>query len=95
MSTDDGLKIDHAAGVVLRDAIRKHMSTFAFSIRYSRIASASVVAVYVDGLAGAIALTIAGRHASKEDVVNATLAKLREAIDRDLQHLGKSYADKR
>lgn len=92
MNMDDGLKIDHAASVVLRDAIRKHMATFAFSIRHSRIASTSVVAVYVDGLAGAVALTIAGGHGSKEEVVNATVMKLREAVDRDLQHLGKDNA---
>lgn len=94
MNEDDGLKIETGAAVTLRDAVRKHMVTFATTIRLSRLASASVVAVYVDGLAGAMALTIAGSHGSKEEVVNATLVKLREAVDRDLQHLEKSYANK-
>ena len=94
MNMDDGLKIEHAAARMLRGAIREHMIAFALAIRTNRTVSASVVAVYVDGLAGAMALAIAGGHGSKEDVVNATVAELREAIDRDLQYLGKSYAAK-
>ncbi len=89
---DDGLKIEHAAGVTLRDAMRKHMASFAFTICTSRHAGQDTVAAYIDGLAAAMALTIAGHHASKEDVVNATLAKLRDALDRDLQYLGKTNA---
>jgi len=83
----DGLSIETAAGVVARDMIRQYMEQFAFRVRRSRPASQQVVAAYVDGLAGAVALTIAGGHGSKEDVVNATIAKLRESIDRDLTHL--------
>jgi hypothetical protein len=86
---NDGLKIEHAAAVTLRDAISKHMASFAYTIRRGRHCGQSVVAAYVDGLAGAMALTIAGAHGSKEEIVNATLTKLREAVDRDLQHLGK------
>jgi len=93
MNMDDGLKIEHAAGVTLRDAIRKHMATFAYTIRRVRHVGQDVVAAYVDGLAGAVALTIAGGHGSKEEVINATLAKLREAVDRDLQHLGRDHAN--
>ena len=86
----DGLKIEHAAAVTLRDAIRRHMATFTFVIRTDRHCGQSTVAAYVDGLAGAVALTIAGGHGSKDEVVNATITKLREAVNRDLQHLGKN-----
>lgn len=89
---NDGLKIETAAGVILRDAIRNHMATFAFSIRCSHHGGRSVVAAYVDGLAGAMALTITGGHGSKEEIINATVTKLREALDRDLQHLGGKNA---
>jgi hypothetical protein len=85
--TEDGLKIETAASVTLRDAIRHHMQTFQFSIRTSRPSGQAVVAAYVDGLAGAVALTIAGGYGSKDDVINATVTKLREAVDRDLRHL--------
>ena len=90
MNADDGLKIEHAAGVTLRDAIRKHMAAFAYTIRRGRHVGQDVVAAYIDGLAGAMALTIVGGHGSREDILYATLTKLREAVDRDLQHLGKS-----
>jgi hypothetical protein len=86
---DDGLKIEPAAGITLRDLIRQHMQSFALVVRTSRHASKAVVAAYIDGLAGAMALTIAGKHGSKDDVINATVTKLREAVDRDLRHLGK------
>jgi hypothetical protein len=90
---DDGLKIETAAGVTLRDAIRTHMIVFAHTISTSRHCGQDVVAAYIDGLAGVMALAIAGSHASKDDVVNATLAKLREALDRDMQYLGKNHAE--
>ena len=86
---EDGLKIESAAAVTLRDAIRQHMQNFYFTIRTSRLAGQAVVAAYVDGLAGAMALTIASGHGSKEDIINATVTKLREAVDRDLRHLGR------
>jgi hypothetical protein len=86
---DDGLKIETAASVTLRDAIRQHMQSFAHAVRRDRACNQSVVATYVDGLAAAMALTIAGGHGSKDDVVNVTVAKLREAVDRDLRHLGR------
>lgn len=89
---DDGLKIETAAGVTIRDAIRTHMVAFAHTIRANRHTGLSVVSAYIDGLAGAMALTIAGGHASKEEVVNGTLAELRKAVDRDLQHLRKNHA---
>lgn len=83
----DGLKVETAAGVTLRDAIRQHMQSFYFTIRANRESGQAVVAAYIDGLAGAMALTISSSHGSKEDVVNATVTKLREAVDRDLRHL--------
>jgi hypothetical protein len=89
---DDGLKIETAAGVTLRDAIRQHMTSFALTINTSRHTGQAVISAYIDGLSGAMALTIAGSHGSKEEIVNATLAKLREALDRDLQYLGKNHA---
>jgi hypothetical protein len=87
---DDGLKIEHAAAVTLRGMIRQHMVAFAFVIRTDRRCGQDVIAAYVDSLSGAMALAIAGSHGSKEDVVNATLAKLREALDRDLQYMEKN-----
>jgi hypothetical protein len=85
-----GLRIESAASVILRDVIKKHMQTFAHVIRDDRAANASVVAVYVDGLAGALALTIAGGHASRDAAVELTLAKLRDSVERDLKHLRRS-----
>lgn len=84
-----GLRIESAASVTARDMIQQHMSAFAHIIRTDHAAGRSVVAAYIDGLAGAAALTIAGGH-SRTDVIEATVAKLREAIDRDLGHLARS-----
>lgn len=83
----DGLKIETAAGVIARDAVRQHMASFAFVIRSNRKTGQDVVAAYIDALAGTIALTVAGGHGFREEVINATVAKLREAVDRDLTHL--------
>lgn len=88
--TASGLRIESAASVTARDMIQKHMSTFARAIRADRAASQSTVAAYIDGLAGATALTVAGGHGSRTDVIETTVAKLREAIDRDLRHLATS-----
>lgn len=92
MSINDGLKIETAAGVMLRDEIRRHMAAFSHVIRTNRHTGQDVVAAYIDGLAGAMALTIAGGHGSHGEIVNATLIKLREAVNRDLQHLRKKDA---
>lgn len=83
----DGLKIESAASVVARDMITKHMRTFAHVVQRDRAASASVVAAYIDGLAGAVALTIAGGLGSKDDITMFVVGKLTEAIERDLRHL--------
>lgn len=90
MSNDNGLRIESAASVIMRDTIQKHMGIFAHVIRTDRAANASVVAAYVDGLAGATALTIVGGHGSRQDVVDAVIKSLRAAVDRDLQHLARA-----
>lgn len=84
-----GLRIESAASVILRDNIQKHMQIFAHVIRHDRSANASVVAAYVDGLAGATALTIAGGHGGRTDVIDAVIKSFREAIERDLKHLAR------
>ena len=83
-------KIQSAASVVLRDEIQLHMKIFAPTIRHDRVAGQSVTAAYVDGLAGAVALVVAGGHGSRSDVVEATIKSLREAIDRDLTYLAST-----
>ena len=87
--TGPGLRIESAASVTLKDALEKHMHTFAHVIKYDRAANNSVLSVYVNGLAGAIALTVVGGHASKDDALNEAVRKLRECVDRDLRHLGR------
>jgi len=84
---NDGLKIEPAAAVLARDMFTQHLHNFSFVIRKHQRVSQAVVASYVDGLAGVMALAVVGGHGSRDDVFNATVAKLREAFDRDLQHL--------
>ena len=86
----DGLRIETAASITLRDTITKHMHTFAHVIRADRAANAGVVAAYIDGLAGAAALTVAGGHGSRNDVTEAVVKSLRDAIERDLKHLARN-----
>ncbi len=83
-----GLRIESAASVILRDSINKHMHVFAEVIRRDRAAGQSVSAAYIDGLAGALALVIAGGHGQSVDEVLETACKtLRESVRRDLRHL--------
>ncbi len=82
-----GLSIETAASVTLLDFIKKHMSQFALVIRRDRAAGISVSGAYVEGLAGALSLTIAGGHGSREEVLAATYNKLCEKVDRDLRLL--------
>lgn len=89
---NDGMKIETAAGVMLRDEIRRHMAAFAHVIRTNRHTGQDIIGAYISGLTAAMALAIAGGHASKEDIVNATLTKLRQVLDEDLQYLGKKDA---
>jgi hypothetical protein len=82
-----GLRIESAASVTARDMITKHIGVFMHVIRGDRAAGPSTAAAYVDGLAGVVALMIAGRHGSQEEVTEVTILQLRDAIKRDLQHL--------
>jgi hypothetical protein len=84
-----GLSIESAASVTLRDTLGSHMRTFSHVIQFDRVAGKSVHAQYVNALAGAMALMIAGGQASKDDLIAVTTAKLVECIERDLRHLGK------
>lgn len=82
-----GLRIESAASVVLRDTILRHMQIFGHVIQHDRATNKAVLAAYIDGMAGAIALTVGGGFGGSEDIINATVAKLREAVARDLHHL--------
>lgn len=86
----DGLKIEAAASIVARDLIEKHLSQFAHVVRHDRAVSQLVIAAYIDGIAGAVALTIAAGHGSKEEVLDTTIRKFYEAVNRDLQHLRRT-----
>lgn len=83
----DGMRLETAASAIARDLITQHLTTFGPAIRRDRIASQAVVAAYVDGLAGAIALTVAGGHGSLDEVIESTIDSLCKAIARDLRHL--------
>lgn len=85
--SNDGLRIEAAASITARDMITKHLTLFGPAIRRDRHTGQATAAAYIDGLAGVIALTIAGGHGSREDVVKAANIELFKAIDRDLQHL--------
>ena len=88
----DGLRIEAAASVVARDMITKHLGSGLLShvISKDRIAGQATAAAYIDGLAGVVALTIAGGHGSKSEVVESTIKALCDAIERDLKHLRRS-----
>lgn len=83
-----GLRIESAASITARDTATQHISTFQHIIRQDRHASASTVAVYVDALAGVVALSVAGGHLSRDEAIEATVKALRDAIERDLKHVG-------
>lgn len=85
-----GLRMETAASITARDMIRQHMGTFSLSIRTDRAASAATTAAYIDGLAGCIALTIAGGHGFREEIINAVVEKLRDCVTRDLSHLKRT-----
>lgn len=82
-----GLRIETASSVLARDMIAKHLGQFAPVMRRDRLAARSTVTEYTNGLAGAVALVIAGGHGSKEELIKATMAQFLEYLDRDLQHL--------
>ncbi len=91
MTTDPTkpLRFETASSLVARDLIAQFFHAFAHVIRGDRAAGKACTATMIDGLAGTMALVIAGGHGSKEDVLESTIAKLREAVDRDLQHQRK------
>ncbi len=76
------------ASKVARDWLFSYVKSFAPSIRRERATSQAVSAVFIDGLAAVTAFTIAGRHGGKDEVIEATMKSLREAIDRDVMYLG-------
>lgn len=73
--------------VMTRDWLKNFMLAFAPVIRNERRTAQVASATMIDGLAGVVALAIAGRQGSKSEIVEATVIALREAIDRDLAHL--------
>lgn len=89
MTDKPGLSIESASSVIARGHIQKFLETFAHVIRADRVAGKAVHAEYVNGLAGVCALLIAGGQGSKDDVLNGTVAKLREYVDRDLTFMGR------
>lgn len=82
-----GLRFETAASVTLRDTIAKHMQVFAEAIRTDRTVGQDVIAAYIDGLAGAMALVIRGGYGSREEVLSSTHHALKDALARDLAHL--------
>lgn len=76
------------ARAMSRDWLKNFIACFAPAIRRERVTGQTASAAMVDGLAGVTALIIMGRHGSKDEVIAATVASLREAIERDLAHLG-------
>ncbi len=87
--TKPGLSIESAASVIAREHITKYFEVFGPALMRDRITGQSVTAAYIDGLAGVMACVIASGAGSKDDVLNGTIAKLREALDRDLKFVGR------
>lgn len=87
MSASNGMRIEVAASVIARDFIIKFFERFGRVVVSDRHTSSTVTAAFIDALAGATALTIQGRHGSKDDVVEQIVKTLRENIERDLKHL--------
>jgi len=83
-----GLTLETAASVVLRDTIQQHMAQFAHVIRTDKACGQAVSAAYIDGLAGALALIVAGGE-SREQVLLTVRITLESAVNRDLRHLRK------
>jgi hypothetical protein len=77
------------AKTVGRDWVKEYMKSFAAQIRTERTTSQAASALFIDGLAGVLALAIAGRQDSEEQIVDAAIASLRDAVKRDLRHLGE------
>lgn len=82
-----GLRQESAAAITLRDTIAQHMNAFAHVIHADRTAGQAVVGAYINGLAGAMALTVRGGHSSRDEITTAVRLKLEECLSRDLAHL--------
>jgi hypothetical protein len=72
-----------------RDWLKTFMKSFAPYIRSERATSKVASALFIDALAGTLALAIAGRQDSEEQIMDAAVASLRVAVKRDLRHLGE------
>lgn len=87
--TKPGISIESAASTTLKDTIKQHFQVFAHVIRGDRVASQSVTAAYISGLAGTVALSIAGGFVSREEAEKLVMEKFRNQLTEDLQHLGR------
>jgi len=58
--------------VLATDMIQNHVAQFVHSSMHDTVQTDLTVAAYVDGLSAVVALTIMGRHGSKEDVIEGT-----------------------
>jgi hypothetical protein len=77
------------ADTVGRDWLRSFMKSFAKYVLAERATSRVASALFIDGLAGILALAIAGRHDSEEQIMDAAITALEHAVARDLRHLGE------
>lgn len=82
-----GLRIETAASVTARDMIAKHIHAFKFAIKTDRGAGQTTTAAYVEGLAGVMALVIAGGHGSRDEVVAMVCERLGAEVNKVLQAL--------
>jgi hypothetical protein len=81
--------IRHPVALVLRDMITQYFGFYALAVRRDRTAGRDAVAALIDGLAGAMALQVAGGHGTREEIEAATIERLRTCLQRDLQHLAR------
>jgi hypothetical protein len=72
-----------------RDWVKGFMKSFAPYIRSERATSKVTSALFTDALAGTLALAIAGRQDSEEEILGAAIDSLQDAVKRDLRHLGE------
>ncbi len=70
-----------------RDWVKGFMKSFAPYIRSERATSKVTSALFIDALAGTLALAIAGRQDSEEQIMDAAIVALEHAVARDLRHL--------
>jgi len=81
--------IVHPVAMILRDLIRDFMGYYAGAVRLNRVAGQDVAAAAIEGLSAIVALQVVGGHGSREEIESACIAKLRECVQRDLQHLAR------